>query len=85
MYQDEILPTHRKILALTLLNYNAMITGGFELFTAKQELTEAEQAGLAATRDYWITRAELERAVGGDLSARLTPNPKSVTSRNQSN
>ncbi len=77
-YRDEVLPTRQRILSLTLLNYNAMLTGAFELFNAKREEIEAERASLKATRDYWITRAELERAVGGDLSGRR-PDAKSLT------
>jgi cobalt-zinc-cadmium efflux system outer membrane protein len=69
-YREEVLPTRQRILSLTLLNYNAMLTGAFELFNAKREEIEAERAALKATRDYWITRAELERAVGGDLDGR---------------
>jgi len=80
-YRDDLLPTRRRILSLTLLNYNAMLSGAFELFAAKREELEAEKSWIEACRDYWITRAELERAVGGDLDARpdsapSTPLPK---------
>ncbi len=76
LYQDDVLPTRKRILALTLLNYNAMITGAFDLFAAKQEVSEAEQSSLASPRDYWIAHAELERAVGGDLSGKRSVDPK---------
>jgi cobalt-zinc-cadmium efflux system outer membrane protein len=69
-YRDELLPSRRRITALTLLEYNAMLIGAFEVFSARREDLEAERALIEATRDYWITRAELERAVGGDLDAR---------------
>jgi len=69
-YRDDLLPTRRRILALTLLNYNAMLSGAFELFAAKREELDAEKSWIEARRDYWITRAELERAVGGDLDAK---------------
>ena len=74
-YRDDLLPTRRRILSLTLLNYNAMLSGAFDLFTAKREELEAEKGWIAARRDYWIARAELERAVGGDLDA--PPDPTS--------
>lgn len=68
-YRDELLPQRQRILALSLMNYNAMLTGAFDLFTGKREEIEAERGGIAARRDYWMTRAELERAVGGDLES----------------
>ncbi len=69
-YRDDLRPVRQRILALTLLNYNAMLTGAFDLFTAKREELEAERGWISARRDYWMTRAELERAVGGDLDAK---------------
>ena len=78
-YRDDLLPTRQRVIALTLLNYNAMLTGAFELFTAKREEIEAERAWIEARRDYWITRAELERAVGGDLDAKPRPVPQPAT------
>lgn len=69
-YRNELLPTRHRITALTLLQYNAMLVGAFEAFQARKEDLEAERAMIEATRDYWITRAELERAVGGDLESK---------------
>ena len=69
-YRDEMLPMRQRVLGETLLNYNAMITGAFELFEAKRQAVEAERNLIEVTRDYWTTRAELERAVGGDLDAK---------------
>ena len=66
-YQDELLPGQRRILNESLMNYNAMGIGNFELFTTKAEEARTEREYLEAVRDYWITRAELERVVGGDL------------------
>ena len=66
-YQEELLPGQRRILNESLMNYNAMEIGNFELFTTKAEEARTEREYLEAVRDYWITRAELERAVGGNL------------------
>ncbi|MDB6171951.1 MAG: hypothetical protein JWL59_1262 [Chthoniobacteraceae bacterium] len=68
-YRDEILPTRRRITEETLSQYNAMLVGAFETFQARKEDMEAERGLIEATRDYWITRAELEGSVGGDLDA----------------
>ena len=74
-YRDELLPSRHRITALTLLEYNAMLVGAFEVFNARREDLEAERSLIDATRDYWIVRAELERAVGGDLEAKPRPRP----------
>jgi cobalt-zinc-cadmium efflux system outer membrane protein len=84
-YRDDLVPARQRIVALTLLNYNAMISGAFELFTVKREELESERAWIEACRDYWITRAELERAVGGDLDAPPRPvsSPASVSTKSK--
>jgi cobalt-zinc-cadmium efflux system outer membrane protein len=78
-YQDELVPDQRRILNESLINYNAMAIGNFELFTTKAEEARTEREYIEAVRDYWITRAELERAVGGNLSPRVFGDGKSVT------
>ena len=76
-YQDELLPGQRRILSESLINYNAMTIGNFELFTTKAEEARTEREYIEAVRDYWITRAELERAVGGNLNPRYPADGKS--------
>lgn len=78
-YRDEMLPMRQRVLNETLLNYNAMITGAFELFEAKREAVEAERSLIETTRDYWTTRAALERAVGGDLDSKPRSRTQSVS------
>jgi cobalt-zinc-cadmium efflux system outer membrane protein len=80
-YRDDLLPARRRILSLTLLNYNAMLSGAFELFAAKREELEAERGWIEARRDYWIAHAELERAVGGDLDAKPDAPPSHALSK----
>jgi cobalt-zinc-cadmium efflux system outer membrane protein len=76
-YRDELLPGQRRILSESLMNYNAMEIGNFELFTTKAEEARTEREYLEAVRDYWITQAELERAVGGNLHPRQFAEAKS--------
>lgn len=76
-YYDELVPDQRRILKESLINYNAMDIGNFELFTAKAEEARTEREYLEAVRDYWIARAELERAVGGNLNIRESADGKS--------
>ncbi len=66
-FQKEVLPTRQAISAGMLLHYNGMLVGNYELFTTRAEQIELEHKSIEALRDYWMTRAELERAVGGRL------------------
>ncbi len=76
-YHDELLPGQRRILNESLMQYNAMEIDNFELFSTKAEEARTEREYLEAVRDYWITRAELERAVGGNLNPRQPTDGKS--------
>jgi cobalt-zinc-cadmium efflux system outer membrane protein len=78
-YQDELLPDQRRILNESLVNYNAMEIGNFELFATKAEVTRTEREYIEAVRDYWIARADLEREVGGNLTPRADGEGKGVT------
>ena len=62
-----LLPTQRQVLNLTLQQYNYMLKSAYDLLLAKQNEVAAERSYIEAWRDYWIARAELERAVGGSL------------------
>lgn len=63
-----LLPTRQESLDLTLHQYNFMLKGTYDLLLAKQNEVAAERSYIEAWRDYWIARAELERAVGGSLT-----------------
>ena len=69
-YRDELLPGRIAILNQSLLFYNGMLLGNYELFAAKTEELHAERGSIEALRDYWIARAELERTLGGSITAR---------------
>jgi len=70
-YRDELLPGRKKILELTLTHYNAMLKSPYDLLLAKQNEILAERGYIGALRDYWIARADLERAVGGRVGRTL--------------
>jgi cobalt-zinc-cadmium efflux system outer membrane protein len=70
-YRDHLLPERDQILQLTLLHYNAMSVGAFDLLQARQNEIAAQRGYAEALRDFWIARAELERAVGGSFHADL--------------
>lgn len=63
-----LLPLRRKILGETLLHYDAMEKSVYALLLAKEREQAAEEASVAAQRDYWVARVALERAVGGRLA-----------------
>ena len=80
LYKDDLVPIRTQARDQMQLQYNAMIVGPLELFTARQQEIAAERAYVEAKRDYWVHRAELEQTVGGSLSRRtqtVSKNPVS--------
>ena len=75
-YRDELIPERKRVLDLTLTSYNAMLKGPYDLLFARQNELAAERGYIEALRDYWVARADLERAVGG----RLTGNTRTRSS-----
>ena len=53
------------------LQYNAMQITPFQLLQAKQEEVKTGADSIEALRDYWVARAELQKAVGGSLSGKF--------------
>ena len=68
-YRTVLLPLREKSVKESQLRYNAMLLGVFQLLQARREQIEVYRDYLDTVRDYWITRAELERATGGSLDA----------------
>ncbi|MDB6138710.1 MAG: outer rane efflux protein [Verrucomicrobiaceae bacterium] len=62
-----LLPQRQKILAETLLHYNAMQVSTFVLLRAKEDVVKAEHEAVEARRAYWTAWAQLEKAMGGSL------------------
>jgi len=74
-YLATLLPLRRTVLEQSELEYNAMQVGLYELLATKRAEIETFRAYLDTVRDYWIARAELERALGGRMSS---PRPGSA-------
>lgn len=72
-YRTVVIPLRRRIVAQTQLEYNAMLTGVFQLLQAKRDEVSAGRAYVEVVADYWMARAELERAVGGALDMPSPP------------
>lgn len=66
-YGKIYLPQRIRIVNETLLQYNAMQEGPLALVAAKERELVAEREYVEGWRDYWIARADLEKAVGGKL------------------
>lgn len=62
---DVVLPAQRRVLDETLLQYNAMQLGVFELLAAEQAVLDVELAELAARADYWTTDAAYRALLAG--------------------
>ena len=72
-YLSALLPLRRAVLEQSELEYNAMQMGLYELLAMKKSEVETMRAYLETVRDYWVARAELERALGGRATG---PEPK---------
>ncbi len=83
-YYKVLLEERIRILNLTLQQYNGMLKGPYDLLLAKQNEVSTEQAYIDTWRDYWITRAQLERAVGGRLPLESSGARRSSSATTQS-
>ncbi len=64
-YVRVIVPARQRVFEQTLLQYNAMQVGVFELITALRMRLQAELDAAAALRDYWTARAALDALLHG--------------------
>lgn len=69
LFRKTAVPLNIESVNQSLKQFNAMQINTYDLFMAKQREIEAERGYIDAWRDYWITRTELEEAVGGNLRA----------------
>ncbi|MBK8870371.1 MAG: TolC family protein [Elusimicrobia bacterium] len=67
--RDELVPQREKVSAEAQKRYNFMLSGVYQLLAAKRAEASAWRSAIEAQRDYWIARAELEKAAGGPLPA----------------
>lgn len=67
-YLSQVLPLREKIVRQTLLEYNAMQLGVFQLLQAKQQQIEAGRQYIEALHAYWIARTELDQLVAGRMT-----------------
>ncbi len=75
--QRAVIPLRERTVALAQQQYNGMLIGLPQLLLAKQSEISAWRDYLDSVRDYWVARAELERATGGPLRESPVPPPAS--------
>ena len=69
-YRDEIVPLHKRIADETLLRYNGMLIGVFELLADARTQIASVNASIDALRDFWLAQADLEMALIGPPSVK---------------
>jgi outer membrane protein TolC len=64
-YRDRVLPLRQVITDETMLRYGAMQIDVFSLLTEARQRLAVNVAAIAAQRDFWLARANLDAAVAG--------------------
>jgi outer membrane protein, heavy metal efflux system len=64
-YQDVIIPAERRVTEQTLLQYNAMQLGIFELLNARRAELDGRLLEVETRREYWSALAEVDALVAG--------------------
>ena len=66
-YAKTIIPLRESIVKYSQQQYDAMLLGVYQLLQARRGEFTAYADSIAALRDYWIARSELERTIGARL------------------
>ncbi len=64
-YRDEIVPLRRQIAEETLLRYNGMLVGVFELLAEARQQVASVTDAIAALRDFWLAQTDLDAVMSG--------------------
>ena len=64
-YETVILPAQQTVMEQTVLQYNAMQLGVFQLLDARRELLDVQLAYADTIREYWSAHAEYEALLSG--------------------
>jgi outer membrane protein TolC len=64
-YRDEIVPLRRRIADESVLRYNGMLIGVFELLADAREHVGSVNAAIEANRDFWLAETALQLALSG--------------------
>ncbi len=67
IFNKEFMPLQAKIIATSQNFYNVMGLSGYKLLHNKQQELQAKIEYTMALKEYWVTRVELDRALGGTV------------------
>ncbi len=87
-HRDEVVPVARRISEETLLRYNGMLVGPFELLADAREQVRSVASAIEAQREFWLADADLQTVLtagppsgeGGPRQASLAPRPAASAS-----
>ncbi len=71
MYRETLMPLRERVVQQTVLQYNAMAVGVFQVLQARREQIDAGRAYIATLHEYWRTRAALEQLLAGRLAGTI--------------
>jgi outer membrane protein TolC len=77
-HQRILVPARRRAVEQTLLQYNAMQVGVFQLLQARREQLDAELAQVEALREYWTSHAAFDALLAGrrvEVMGTIAPAP----------
>ncbi|MEQ9321878.1 MAG: TolC family protein, partial [Polyangiaceae bacterium] len=66
-FEEKLLPLRDAVLDQTLLQYNAMSLGVFQLLQARRDQIRARTSYIGVMREYWKARLDLEQLARGSL------------------
>lgn len=72
-YRTVILPLRERVVSETVLQYNAMQIGVFQLLQARRDQVGAASAYIQTLREYWQARAALDQLLSGRLTGTMEP------------
>ncbi|NLF53923.1 MAG: TolC family protein, partial [Thauera phenolivorans] len=70
-YRDELVPLHQNITEESVLQYNGMLIGVFELLAAARSQSASVAQAIEAERDFWRADAALKASLLGQPIAPL--------------
>jgi cobalt-zinc-cadmium efflux system outer membrane protein len=79
-YQNVILPAQKTVFEHTLLQYNAMQLGVFQLLEARRALLDTELAYVDTLREYWTAASALEALLSGGTIGGASASPSASMS-----
>jgi outer membrane protein TolC len=65
LYQDEIVPLRKRISEETLLRYNGMLIGVWDVLSDARQQVAGVNAAIQAKKDFWLAESNLQMALNG--------------------